>query len=156
MRIDKNELYMEIAMLTASRTTCARRAVGCVLVDRRGRILSTGYNGVPAGAPHCNEGNPCPAANAPSGTQLGGCGAIHAEQNAILFLSDPFAVQTAYVTTFPCAECIKLLLGTSCQHIVYNNEYPHTDAVDWWTNAGRTMAKWDSPNEARKRLLKGV
>jgi len=46
---------MEMAMLTASRTTCLRRGVGAVLLNERGHVLATGYNGVAAGQPHCNE-----------------------------------------------------------------------------------------------------
>lgn len=42
-------------MLTASRTTCLRRGVGAVLLNERGHVLATGYNGVAAGQPHCNE-----------------------------------------------------------------------------------------------------
>lgn len=44
---------MEMAEVTAKRATCARRQVGAVIVDSRGYILSTGYNGLPAGFPHC-------------------------------------------------------------------------------------------------------
>lgn len=41
-----------IAFLVAQRGTCSRLKVGSVF-SRDGRIISTGYNGVPAGMPHC-------------------------------------------------------------------------------------------------------
>ncbi|MCG9895204.1 MAG: cell division protein DedD, partial [Fimbriimonadaceae bacterium] len=44
--------FMEIAHLVKTRATCPRRQVGAVLVRER-RILATGYNGAPAGIPHC-------------------------------------------------------------------------------------------------------
>jgi dCMP deaminase len=141
-RPTRDQVYIEVARLIASRATCPRRQVGCVLVDKRGRILATGYNGVPASAPHCIDPNHhCPGVNYPSGQGLDKCEAIHAEQNAILLLADPWAVDTAYVTTFPCSTCIKLLLGTSCQRLVFLDGYPHAEAAEWWRAAGRTAIK---------------
>jgi deoxycytidylate deaminase len=55
MRPTRDQLYIEMAKLVAQRTTCLRRAVGCVLVNARGHVLATGYNGVAGGQPHCNE-----------------------------------------------------------------------------------------------------
>ena len=46
--------FMSIARLVAGRSTCLRRQVGAILVKDR-RILATGYNGAPAGLPHCNQ-----------------------------------------------------------------------------------------------------
>ena len=54
-RPSKDEYFLRMAALVAERSTCLRRAVGCVLVDARGHVLATGYNGVAAGQPHCNE-----------------------------------------------------------------------------------------------------
>lgn len=138
-RPSRDQVYLQIAETIAQRGTCPRRQVGCLLVDSRGRILSTGYNGVAAGRPHCCEGSPCEGANAVSGQGLDKCEAIHAEQNAILLLSDPWSVDTAYVTVSPCIPCMKLLLGTSCQRIVCRELYPHTKALAWWEEAGRKI-----------------
>lgn len=153
MRPSRDEWALKLALLTAQRTTCYRRAVGCVLLNARGHVLATGYNGVAAGLPHCNEvtehrhdglgriavhGHACSGASAPSGTNLDGCQAIHAEQNALLQCRDMYAIHTAYVTASPCMTCCKLLLSTSCQRIVYVEEYPHSAAKDLWTGAGRT------------------
>ena len=146
MRLSRDEWALKLALLTAQRTTCCRRAVGCVLLNARGHVLSTGYNGVATGLPHCNQHDPwhpigfphaCSGAQAPSGTNLDGCQAIHAEQNALLQCRDMYAIHTAYVTASPCMTCCKLLLNTSCQRIVYVEEYPHSAAKDLWTGAGR-------------------
>lgn len=139
MRISRDQLYMNIVKDIASRGTCTRRQVGCVLVDSRGRILSTGYNGVAAGRPHCNEGHPCKGALLATGVGLDQCQAIHAEQNAILFLADPFSVDTCYVSCTPCISCMKLLLGTSCRRIVAFEDYSHSEAREWWTSAGKSL-----------------
>lgn len=147
MRPSRDEWAMKLALLTAQRTTCCRRAVGCVLLNARGHVLATGYNGVAAGLPHCNErdqfhptGFPhaCSGATAPSGTNLDGCQAIHAEQNALLQCKDIYQIHTAYVTASPCMTCVKLLLNTSCERIVYVEEYPHSEAGKLWTGAGRS------------------
>lgn len=149
MRLSRDEWALKLALLTAQRTTCCRRAVGCVLLNTRGHVLSTGYNGVAAGLPHCNDvdaayylsgGRPhaCSGWNAPSGMNLDGCQAIHAEQNALLQCRDVYAIHTAYVTASPCMTCVKLLLNTSCERIVYVEEYPHSAARDLWTGAGRS------------------
>lgn len=138
MRPTKDEVYLQMTDTIATRSTCPRRQVGCIIVDKNGRILSTGYNGVAAGRPHCNEGRACPGAGLSSGTGLDACEAIHAEQNAILLLPDPKLADTIYVSAFPCASCMKLLLGTSAKRIVYRQEYAHPESHAWWAEAGRT------------------
>lgn len=129
---------MGMAMMAASRATCVRRSVGCVLVNRLNHILATGYNGVPRGMVHCAIIR-CPGANAPSGQSLDGCMATHAEQNALLQCGDVDQITTAYVTAQPCITCIKLLMNTGCQRIVYLEPYPHPTAQSLWSQVGRTM-----------------
>ena len=151
-RPTRDQWGLQLAQITASRSTCLRRSVGCVLVNKRGHILATGYNGVASGAKHCNEitmprtitsfttgyfKNACPGAQSPSGTNLDGCQAIHAEQNALLQCRDVWEIETCYTTTAPCMTCVKLLLNTSCQRIVFAEEYPHTEAAGLWVDAGR-------------------
>jgi len=53
--MDKNAWLIEMAAHVSKRSTCLRRNVGCVLVNARGHVLATGYNGVAAGLPNCNE-----------------------------------------------------------------------------------------------------
>jgi dCMP deaminase len=137
MRPSRDLVYLRMAHNIATRGTCARRQVGCILVDEDGFVLSMGYNGVAAGRPHCSEGNPCPGAFAPSGELLDACQALHAEQNAILRLPDPRKVHTAYCTVSPCISCVKLLLGTAARRIVFSDLYPHTASREWWEAAGR-------------------
>lgn len=128
---------MEVAYVTSKRSTCVRRHVGCVLLDSHGRVLSTGYNGVAAGMPHCNEGHTCDGGTSPSGTNLDACEAVHAEQNALLQCKDVNAIDTCYCTASPCMTCVKLLLNTSCKRIVFIDEYPQPAAKELWRRAGR-------------------
>lgn len=120
-----------MAEMLARRGTCRRRQVGCILVDSKGRILSTGYNGVARGLTHCTT-VACPGAKAKSGESLDMCQAIHAEANALLQCNDIDAIHTAYCTDSPCIHCIKLLMNTSCSRIVFIREYPHGMSKELW------------------------
>ena len=55
----------------------------------------------------------------------------------MLQCKDVYSIHTAYVTASPCVTCTKLLLNTSCQRIVYLDEYPHPAAKELWLGAGR-------------------
>ena len=158
-RLTRDEWAMQLAQLTAKRSTCCRRAVGCVLLNEKGHVIATGYNGVAAGLPHCNEKrsdlvetfdpqadtypNACAGANAPSGQNLDACQAIHAEQNAMLQCKNVYEIHTAYVTASPCITCTKLLLNTSCERIVFVEEYPHGHTKDLWESARREWSRFD-------------
>lgn len=148
MRPSREQYFLRMASLAATRGTCFRRQVGCILVNERGHVLATGYNGVAAGLPHCNEGkigeaprvgdqtfdimpinypNVCKGAMAPSGTNLEACEAIHAEQNALLQCRDAYEIHTCYVTHSPCVTCVKLLMNTSCKRIIFIDRYAHDE-----------------------------
>lgn len=124
---------LDIAAVIAKRSTCRRRAVGCVLTDDMNRILSVGHNGVPPGVIHCID-KPCPGAEQKSGQGLDLCEASHAEANALLFCGDTSRVHKVYCTVSPCLACVKLLLMTQAQHIVFEEEYPHELARERWIN----------------------
>lgn len=160
MRMSRDEWGLRLAEVTAQRSTCLRRSVGCVLTDKHGHVLATGYNGVAAGQPHCNQlaveyiaelgtnfshlketmgkyPHACSGAMSPSGTNLDGCLAIHAEQNALLQCRDVQAIHTTYVTCTPCVTCLKLLLNTSCELIVSKTLYSHKESLELWLKGGR-------------------
>lgn len=135
MRPTKDAWLLELAGVVAKRGTCARRRVGCVLADAAGHVLATGYNGVAAGLPHCDE-HPCPGAGLSSGAGLDLCEAVHAEQNALLQCRDVSLIRTCYVTVSPCVTCTKLLLNTGCTRIVYAERYAHdVAACELWTRS---------------------
>lgn len=140
-RLTKHEYFSRLAELVSLRATCARRKVGCVLVNERGHIIATGYNGVPAGHRHCID-DPCPGASFASGEGLDRCEAIHAEQNALLQCRNVQEIAYAYTTTQPCMTCTKLLLNTSCHTIIYNEPYAHSEAEKLWTGNGRTISRF--------------
>ncbi len=135
-RPSRDSVYMSMALDISLRSTCARRKVGCVLTDTRGHECGSGYNGVPSGWIHCID-TPCEGAISISGTDLSKCEAIHAEINALLHCKDVYNINTCYVVSSPCLDCIKVLLNTSCKRIVFIEEYPHPEARLRWQRDGR-------------------
>ncbi|MCK4422143.1 cytidine/deoxycytidylate deaminase family protein [candidate division WOR-3 bacterium] len=123
-----DEYFMKITELVASRSTCLRRQVGAVLV-RNKRILTTGYNGPPAGIEHCDKRGGClrDELNIPSGERMELSRAIHAEQNAIIQAAKmgiSIENSTLYVTTHPCFTCAKMLINAGVKKIIYKEGYP--------------------------------
>lgn len=131
-RPDYHVWFMEIALVVATRSTCCRRAVGCVIADRENRILATGYNGVPSGVSHCTHTH-CSGAHFASGEGLDSCQAIHAEVNAVARLADVRSAFTLYCTTAPCISCTKMISATPIQRIVANEPYAKS-GMDFWTD----------------------
>ncbi len=125
-----DKYFSMMALVVASRSTCVRRKVGCVLVSEENRVIGTGYNGVARGLDHCID-HPCPGANASSGQDLDGCEAIHAEVNALINCSDPFEIRYVFVTASPCISCTKLLMNTPCRKLFYIEKYTN-DGEDLW------------------------
>jgi dCMP deaminase len=116
---------MQIAHVTSTRTNCMKRAVGAVIVNDF-RVVSTGYNGTPAGTINCNQGG-CQRCNANtvSGVGLDECICIHAEENAVIEGGRAkIKGGTCYVTTFPCLGCTKSLVQAGVVRIVYDRPYP--------------------------------
>ncbi|WP_151409939.1 deoxycytidylate deaminase [Anaerococcus sp. Marseille-P9784] len=118
-RLSWQEYFMNLAMTVSQRGTCDRAYVGCVIVNKENRIVSTGYNGSIKGNPHCDEiGH----------TMRGGhcIATIHAEMNALLYCAkEGISVNgcIAYVTHFPCLNCTKSLIQAGISKIYYNNAY---------------------------------
>jgi dCMP deaminase len=135
-RVTSDEYFLQMAELVAKRATCIRRRVGCVLVNIYKHVLATGYNGVAAGRPHCID-YPCSGAGLPSGYGLHLCEAVHAEWNALIQCNDSMAIHTAYCTASPCMVCVRMLMNTSCDRIVFRDVYPHPEARQQWIDGGR-------------------
>ena len=134
-----DDYFMRLATTASTRTTCTRRGVGCVLV-RGKRIIATGYNGAPSGAPHCDKtGCLRQQKGIPSGERLDICRASHAEANAITQCAR-FGVgcegATAYVTVTPCRACAKLLVQAGIERIVCGGQYPDAEVYTICREAG--------------------
>ena len=138
-RPDWDEYFMEIAHLVAKRSSCLRRKVGALLVLDK-RILSTGYNGAPAGLAHCEEvGCIREQLKIPSGERHELCRGLHAEQNAIIQAAvHGVAIKGAelYCTHYPCAVCAKMLVNAGIKSLKLAANYPDELAKAIFAEAG--------------------
>jgi len=137
MRLTHDEYFLVLAKVASLRSTCKSRQVGAVLVDWNKHVLATGYNGPAQGTKHCE---PCKRLGQASGDHLDDCMAVHAEQNALLQCKDTKQIHTIYLTNSPCLTCLKMLLNTSCDRIVFLDFYSSEYSQQLWVASGRI---WD-------------
>ncbi|KAF7546707.1 hypothetical protein G7046_g9227 [Stylonectria norvegica] len=118
--------FMALASLAAQRSNCMKRRVGCVLVGRERRVISTGYNGTPRGLRNCAEGG-CPRCNDgnSSGVGLSTCLCIHAEENALLEAGRERIREGSilYCDTCPCLTCSIKICQVGISEVVYAHGY---------------------------------
>lgn len=116
--------FMATAMLMATRSSCERLHVGCVIVSggaQKNRIIVAGYNGFLPGAPHVSRLR--------DGHEQA---TVHAEQNAV---SDAarrgvsLEGGTVYITHFPCINCAKILAAAGIRCIKYHHDYRNDQLV---------------------------
>lgn len=123
-----DKIFTNIAKELASASKCVSKQVGAVIV-KEGRILSTGYNGTPAGYQNCCDywdGEYTTEHHEWSKTYE-----IHAEMNAIIWAARKgISIEgaTIYVTLEPCSECSKNLIASGIKRIVYAKAYEHTNS----------------------------
>jgi len=134
-----DKYFMKIAQEVATRSTCLRRHVGCVLVMDK-RILATGYNGVPSGIEHCEiRGCVREEKNIPSGERHELCRGLHAEMNALL-QGARYGIKvdgaSLYSTTFPCSMCAKMLINAGIRQVVCSSDYPDELSKEMLQEAG--------------------
>ena len=134
-----DEYFLRIAGEVATRSTCLRRHVGAIVVLEK-YILATGYNGAPAGLPHCSEvGCLRDEMNVPSGERHELCRGLHAEQNAIIQAArhgTRIDGATLYATHHPCSLCAKMLINAGIRRIVIRKDYPDKLGKEMLTAAG--------------------
>ena len=142
-----DEYFMQMAQLTAQRSTCLRRKVGAV-IGKDQHIIATGYNGAPRGLKHCVELGGClrEKLKIPSGQRHELCRALHAEQNAIIqaaTLGQSIEDGTIYITHQPCAICAKMIINAGLKRIVVKEGYPDDLSVEILDEAGLKIVMLD-------------
>ena len=147
---------MEMADLISSWASCYQenRKIGAVIVKNK-RIMTTGYNGAPAGVKTCVERKSClrRELNIPSGTRQEICYAIHAEQNAIIQaakLGVSIDGATLYCTHQPCSVCAKMIINAGIVRVVYREGYPDDFARQLLSEAGVALERFE-PNQEEHR-----
>ena len=135
-----HQYFLTITHQVAERSTCTRAKVGAVIV-RDKNILATGYNGSPAGLPHCTElGCLIYTSRTPTGEIEENCfRTIHAEINAIAQAAKNGAsIRDAdiYITHTPCIHCLKVLINTGIRRIFYEHDYKTHTLTDLLRHSG--------------------
>ena len=149
-----DEYYLSMLTLVASRATCPRRQVAAILVDAGGKLVSMGYNGPPAGMPHCID-TQCPGAADQSG-DTSRCIAIHAEMNALSQAqASRRAPHTLYCSTVPCFNCAKMLVTEGVKRVVAASDYPNQLGVELLRQAGVTVCVETMPTKPKIVCLCG-
>jgi dCMP deaminase len=138
-RPDIDEYFLKIASVVAERSTCRRHHMGAIAV-RDKHILTTGYNGAPAGAKDCLElGCLRDELGIPSGTRQEICRAIHAEQNVIIqagLHGVSLEGSTVYCTHTPCVLCAKMLVNAKIARFVSFGKYDDDTFIALFKEAG--------------------
>lgn len=122
---ERDIFYLKVAKLVSTRSKCASRQIGAVLV-KDDNILSWGCNGAPPGIDLCQDVHSiCPRQEAGygSGKGLHLCPAQHAERNAILHAAkEGIATNGATLYCYcglPCMECWKAIICAGISRVVY-------------------------------------
>ncbi len=137
---------MELTEQVGSWASCFRRKVGAIVV-RDKRVMTTGYNGAPAGISSCVERGEClrQKLNIESGTRAELCYAAHAEQNAIIQAAK-YGVNidgaTLYCTHQPCVICAKMIINAGIKRVVYKEGYPDEFSMQLFKEAGTRVEKY--------------
>jgi dCMP deaminase len=138
-RPDFDEYCLKIASVVAERSTCRRHHMGAIAV-RDKHILTTGYNGAPAGAKDCLElGCLRDEQGIESGTRQEICRAIHAEQNVIIqagLHGVSLEGSTVYCTHTPCVLCAKMLVNAKIARFVSFGKYNDDRFIEIFREAG--------------------
>lgn len=135
-----DDYFMDMAHHVATRATCPRRHVGCVLVKNK-QVLCTGYNGSLPGHPHCDDIG-CLTQG------VSGClRTIHAEANAICQAARHginLSGSIIYVTTSPCMVCFKSVVAAGIVEVVYDSEYREQEFLGFAQLAGVRVRRHES------------
>jgi dCMP deaminase len=128
-----DEYFIGIAKAVSARATCLRRKYGAV-ITKDNIIVSTGYNGAPAGMKDCLEVGKCSRKELqiPHGERYELCHSIHAEANAIIRASvEELQGATIYISGIddksiecssePCMMCKRMILNANIARVVYSN-----------------------------------
>ena len=136
LEVAHHEVWLEVAHTVAQRSRCVRSQVGCVLVDADDRIISTGYNGPPAGYALAKGRETCAAFCPRHDTEYGkpdfsDCPSVHAELNALLYSERSRRIGgVAYITRAPCTDCAKALAASGLKTVIWTSTDEDEDYAD--------------------------
>jgi dCMP deaminase len=126
------DAYMNVAETFAKLSSAKRLQVGAIVV-KDDRIISIGYNGMPAGWDNncedvieVHEDGGVVTQTKPE--------VIHAEANAIAKLakgSESGNLSTMFLTHAPCLDCAKQVYTAGIKKVYYRNSYKDNKGLDF-------------------------
>jgi dCMP deaminase len=126
------DAYMDTAERFAQLSSAVKLKVGaCVVKDHR--IISIGYNGMPAG-----WSNSCEFAEE-DGSLKTKDEVVHAEANAIIKLArdgESGTGATIFCTHAPCIHCAKMIAGAGISQLYYRDTYRLNDGINFLKKSG--------------------
>ncbi len=124
-----DEYYLNMALVVATRATCLKKKYGAIIVKDR-HAVSTGYNGAPAGEPHCISCTKC--GHGKDLSTFLECKSVHAEMNCIINASkeemlgadlylacyDITSGEPVECEAWPCEICLRLIKNAGIQRVI--------------------------------------
>jgi dCMP deaminase len=139
MKTRLKQAYMKTAETFAELSHARRLHVGAIIV-KDDRIISIGYNGMPAGWDNNCEDEiyqPINRVNLITKPEV-----LHAETNAIAKLAKSTESgdgAVLFVTHSPCLDCAKLIFQSGIRSVFYRNSYRSTDGTTFLERSGVTV-----------------
>lgn len=144
------DYFMDVADRTSQLSHARRLQVGAIIV-KDDRIISIGYNGMPAGWDNnCEFSVPRVVGVAPDGHNLVELElktkpeVLHAESNAITKLARSNEAgdgSVLFCTHAPCIDCAKLIYQSGINSVYYRTQYRSDDGINFLTNSGVSVTK---------------
>ena len=144
------KLYNNIAHEVAKMSYARRLQVGAVIV-KNDRVISMGYNGMPAGWDNNCESEEIEfdlvtKTRTGTGKLTTRPEVLHAESNAIAKLAksnDSGDGADIFVTHAPCMECSKLIFQSGIRRVYYNQDYRDDSGIKFLKISGVEVIKHD-------------
>jgi dCMP deaminase len=138
MKLRMQQAYMQTAKIFAELSHARRLHVGAIVV-RDDRIISIGYNGMPAGWDNnCEDESVEPYAGFEGSIHRivlkTKPEVLHAESNAISKLarsSESGDGSVMFVTHAPCIDCAKLIFQSGVRQVFYGEEYRSRAGIEF-------------------------
>ena len=128
---------MDIAQRTSELSHARRLHVGAIVV-KDDRIISIGYNGMPAGWDNnCEDEIKWPNGDIKFLTTKPEV--LHAETNAIAKLArstESGLGSDMFITHSPCLDCAKLIYQSGINSVFYRNSYRDNAGINFLTKSG--------------------
>jgi dCMP deaminase len=142
MKLKLKLAFMETAQVFAELSYARRLKVGAI-ITKDDRIISIGYNGMPAGWDNnCEDEIHYP--DAEGITLKTKPEVLHAESNAVAKLArstESGAGATMFITHSPCLDCAKLIYQSGINQVFYKDKYRNDDGIEFLKKSGVVVEK---------------